>query len=348
MGLPRDDGFFLPAEWAPHSRCWMAWPCREELWGEHLDAARDATAEFARTVARFEPVTVIANADDVAEASMRCGSGVGCTPMEIDDSWLRDSGPTFLIDGKGSVAGVDWRFNAWGEAYRPYDKDAAVAQALLQQLEVPRYEAPVVLEGGAIVGDGEGTVITTESVLLDPRRNPSMGRADLEAHLRDYLGAETVIWLGEGLEDDDTGGHADNLVAFARPGVVLALTSDDPDDGNYEALTDALQRLRKARDAKGRALEVVEIAQPKRAEPEDGRRLSRSYVNFYIANGGVLIPSFEDSRDDDAYDAIAKCFPDREAVRVPVQELVYGGGGLHCITQPQPTGEAGTPPEATD
>lgn len=348
MSLPRQDGYSMPPAWAPHARCWMAWPCREALWGDRMDAARGAYAEAAQAISRFEPVTVVANPADVAEVSLRCGTGVGSLPLEIDDSWLRDTGPTFLVDGRGGVAGVDWRFNAWGDPSLAHDKDAAVARALLEHLGLPRYEAPIVLEGGAVEVDGDGTALATEAVLLDPRRNPEAGRGAMERHLRDYLGVETVIWLGAGLEDDDTGGHVDNVACFAAPGVVLALVSRDSADGNHAALADNLERLRRARDARGRALEVVEVVQPKRAERPDGRRLARSYVNLYVANGGVLVPSFEDPRDDDACEAVERCFPGREVVTVPADDIVYGGGGLHCITQPQPSGEPPAPTEGGD
>ncbi len=281
---------------------------------------------------------MIANPESVAEASLRCGSGVACLPMEHDDSWIRDNGPTFVIDGQGAVAGVNWQFNGWGERYTPYDKDAAVPGAVLQHLELPCYDAPLVLEGGSIHVDGEGTLLTTEQCLLNPNRNPELARDEIEELLRAYLGLRRVIWLGQGLEDDETDGHVDNLACFVRPGVVLAMTTEDTDDGNYEALADNLERLRAARDAKGRELEVIEIPQPEAEAGEDGRRLSKSYVNFYIANGGVVMPSFEDGKDKTAYEIVGKCFPQRGVRQVPASDIVRGGGGIHCITQQQPSG----------
>jgi agmatine deiminase len=341
MHRPVEDGFFMPAEWAPHKRCWMAWPCRAQVWGEHLDAAREAYAEVARTIAEFEPVTMIANPEDVAEVSLRCGSQVGALPLGLDDSWARDIGPSFLVDGKGGLAGVDWRFNAWGGKYDDYEKDADLARALLDRLEVPRYEAPMVLEGGSIHVDGEGTLLTSEQCLLNPNRNPKMTPKEIESCLGDYLGARTVVWLGQGLVDDETDGHVDNLACFVKPGVVLALTTQDSGDANFTALQDNLARLRAARDAKGRELEVVEIEQPAAAAGDDGRRLSRSYINFYIANGGIVMPSFEDPKDTAAFATVSKCFPDRAVRQVPAGSIVLGGGGIHCITQqePSPTGE---------
>ncbi len=339
MSTPTDDGFFMPAEWALHKRCWMAWPCRTELWGEGLDAARTAYAEVAGAIAEFEPVTMVANGEEIAEVSLRCGSGVACLPLAHDDSWMRDNGPTFLVDGKGGLAGVDWRFNAWGGKYDTYADDAAAAGAILKHLDVPAYPAPLVLEGGSIHVDGEGTLLTSEQCLLNPNRNPDLSREQIEQHLRAHLGVRQVIWLGQGLEDDETDGHVDNLACFVRPGVVLALSTDDPDDGNYAALQDNLARLRAATDAAGRSLEIVEVPQPARRTAEDGRRLALSYVNFYIANGGVVMPSFEDAKDEAAYALVSQCFPDRDVRQVPLLDIVCGGGGIHCITQQQPAVE---------
>lgn len=340
MSTPADDGFFMPAEWGPHKRCWMAWPCRTELWGEGLDAARDAYTEVAKAIADFEPVTMVANGAEIAEVSLRFGAGVALLPLAHDDSWMRDNGPTFLVDGTGGLAAVDWRFNAWGGKYDAYESDAAVAGAILKHLDVPAYQAPLVLEGGSIHVDGEGTLLTTEQCLLNPNRNPRLSRAQIEEHLRAYLGVRRVIWLGQGLEDDETDGHVDNLACFVQPGVVLALSTDDPDDGNYAALQDNLARLRAAKDAAGRELEIVEISQPARRMGEDGRRLALSYINFYIANGGVVMPSFEDAKDTAAFDIVSQWFPGRVVRQIPMLDIVVGGGGIHCITQQQPAVES--------
>ncbi len=333
---PADDGFFMPAEWAPHARCWMAWPCRESLWEDGLEAARDAYAAVARAIAAFEPVTMLANEKDRADAAARCGAGVTCQALPLDDSWMRDSGPTFVIDGKGGIAGVDWRFNAWGEKFHPFDQDALIAERLLAQLGVPRYAAPLVLEGGSIHVDGEGTLLTSEECLLHPNRNPDLDRAAIEGLLRHYLGVSAFVWLGQGLDKDDTDGHVDNIACFVRPGVVMAVTCDDPADPNHAILGDNLARLKKAHDAKGRALEVIELPLPREARHRDGQRLALSYVNYYIANGGIVMPSFDDAHDALARDIVAKAFPDRKITQVPALDILAGGGGIHCITQQQP------------
>ena len=325
----------MPAEWDAHARCWMAWPCRKETWGDHLEAAEKAYAEVARAIAEFEPVTMICNPGDAAEASLACGRGVDILPLEIDDSWTRDTGPTFLVDCRGRLGAVNWRFNAWGEVYRHYRHDADLARRIADRTKAERFDAPFVLEGGAIHTDGEGTLLVTEECLLNPNRNPHMTKTQIEAALRDYLGVAKVIWLAGGLEDDMTDGHVDNVACFVRPGMVLALSEDDPTDGNYAVLEENIDCLSDATDASGRHLKVVRMPQPKRRD-YDGRRLALSYLNFYLANGAVIMPAFEMPQDERAYRILRDLFPDRKVVRVAAGDILVGGGGIHCITQQQP------------
>lgn len=339
MPTPATDGFSMPGEWAPHARCWMAWPVREATFGsaDALEAARAAYAEVARAVAAFEPVTMVCPESEVPEASIACGKGVDILPLPLTDSWMRDTGPSFLVHPSGRVAGVDWRFNAWGGNYADFVEDGLLAGRLLDRLGLPRYAAPLVMEGGAFHVDGEGTLITTEQCLLNPNRNPHLSRGEIEALLKDHLGVRTVVWLGEGYQDDETDGHVDEICAFVRPGVVLALVTDDPTDPNFRPFQDNLDRLKKARDARGRELEVVPVHQPAPRE-RDGVRLTLSYTNFYVANGGVVMPAFDDPWDRTAYQTMRRLFPDREVVQVPALDICAGGGGIHCITQQQPAG----------
>ncbi|MBM3518008.1 MAG: agmatine deiminase family protein [Alphaproteobacteria bacterium] len=325
----------MPAEWQRHERCWMGWPCRTLLWGERLLAARRAFADVARTIADFEPVTMVANPHDVAEASLMCGQGIDILALPLDDSWLRDTGPSFVHDAEGGLAGIAWRFNAWGERYLPYGDDAALSAAVLAHLKCPAFLAPLVLEGGAISVDGEGTLLATESSILNPNRNPGRGWAEVEQIFAGYLGVSQVIWLAGGLVHDETDGHVDNIACFVAPGRVLAAAPGWRIDPDYEMLRTNLERLRAARDANGRALEVIEVPRPK-AREIDGRALVRSYLNFYPANGAVIVPVFDDVADDRAFSVIAKTFPERQPVAVQANDVVYGGGGIHCITQPQP------------
>ena len=336
MATPRDDGFFMPAEWAPHRRCWMAWPCNEAVWGDRLQAARELYADIAAAIAAFEPVTMIVRPDLVTSASLVAPREVTILPMAQSDSWTRDTGPTFLVDGKGGLAGVDWQFNGWGGVYPEFEEDGRMAGRILDHLGVPRYESPLVLEGGAIHVDGEGTCLLCESAILEPGRNPGRTRADVEQELAGKLACDRFIWLDEGIHDDETRGHIDNIACFVKPGTVMALQTDDPDDPDYAALRRNLDVLRTTPDAKGRSLEIITLPRPKPQLRADGRRLTLSYVNFYIANGGIVMPGFDDAADKIAYRTIAAAFPDREVVQVPCLDLLHGGGGIHCITQQQP------------
>jgi agmatine deiminase len=335
---PAEASFTMPAEWEPHARCWMAWPCRLGLWGNRLAAARAAYAAVARAIARFEPVTMVARLGDAPGARDLLGNGIAILELPLNDSWMRDIGPTFLVNRSGALAGAAWRFNAWGGKYPDYADDARIAARLLVHLGLPCFEAPFVLEGGAIHVDGEGTALVTEQCLLNANRNPALRRADIEEHLRAWLGVRSIIWLGQGLVDDETDGHIDNLACFARPGVVLALVEDDPRDANHAALADNLARLSKAADAQGRTLEVVPIHQPA-ARMVGERRLPLSYINFYRANGAVIVPRFDDSRDHDARQMLARVFQDLSIATVSALDIVHGGGGIHCITQQQPRGK---------
>jgi agmatine deiminase len=334
MVTPIDNGYRMPPEWAAHERCWMAWPCHEETFPD-LTVARSAYAAVADAIARFEPLTMVANPGDVKGAQALCGAGVEVLAIEIEDSWMRDTGPTFLTDGSGARAAVDWPFNNYGEIDPDYENDKQLARRILEHSGVPRFEAPIILEGGAIHTDGEGTLLTTENVVLNPNRNPGLSKKEADEIFRTHLGVEKVIWLDKALEVDSTDGHVDNLACFVRPGVVAALVARDPADSQYAALQENLMRLKKARDAAGRSLEIIEICQPARREFRD-ERIPASYINFYIANGGIVLPVFGDPADRPAIDALARAFPEREVVPVPGIDIVRSGGCIHCITQQEP------------
>jgi agmatine deiminase len=330
-------GFAMPAEWSPHQGTLMAWPCRAELWGDGIERARHAYTGVAQAISRFETLTMAARPQDAAAARSALGPEIEVLELPLDDSWARDIGPSFVRDAAGRLAGVDWRFNAWGGEYPDYAEDAAFAERILAHLGLERFAAPFVLEGGSIHVDGAGTVLTSEQCLLNPNRNPSMSRAEIEAGLRQFLGVTEVIWLGQGLVDDQTDGHIDNLACFVRPGAVATLVAEDPADTNFAALDDNLQRLKAARDGAGRTLEITTIPQP---APKffEGRRLARSYLNFYLVNGGLIAPAFDDPNDAIAADILTKLLPDRKVVQVPVSDIIVGGGGIHCITQQIPAG----------
>ena len=262
----------MPPEWARHACCWMAWPCRPENWDD-IERARASYDAVARAIARFEPVTMTANARTPARRAARSPARWRSVVVPSDDSWSRDTAPTFVVDDRGGLAGVDWGFNAYGGIYEEYGRTRTMARRILDLLGARRFAAPLVLEGGAVHVDGEGTVLTTTEVVLDPRRNPGLEQGVAERILCDHLGAELVIWLTSALDHDNTGGHVDNLACFTAPGVVAALGCADRDDSQYAAVHENLARLRAATDARGRALEVVELPMPARSEHR-GRRLS--------------------------------------------------------------------------
>lgn len=326
----------MPAEWEPHARCLMGWPARVDMWGERLAAAERDYAAVANAIADHEPVLMVARGSDAPAARAACASGVEVIELPLDDSWLRDTGPLFVRDGDGGVVGVDFAFNAWGEKFRPYEDDARLAARVLERLGIARRAVPLVLEGGAITVDGEGTLITTESVLLNPNRNPGRSREEVEALIGEALGVERVIWLSDGLlEDRDTDGHVDNVCHFLSPGRVIVQTVTDPENPNYERLTANRDRLRAATDARGRRLEVLELPILPYLLDEDEPTVA-PYLNFYLANGAVIVPVSDERTDAEALELLADALPDRQVVPVPGATLAHGGGGVHCITQQQP------------
>jgi agmatine deiminase len=312
----------------------MAWPCNTAIWSNGLTSARRNFAAVVRAILEFEPVTLLVRPQDRAEAYRRCGDQVTYWEYPLDDSWMRDFGPTFVVDDNGGCAGVNWTFNGWGKY--PHEHDQRVARFVLGELGLPCIDVPLVLEGGSFHVDGEGTVLTTEQCLLHPNRNPQLQKEEIEAQVLAQLGAQTMIWLPQGIADDDTDGHIDEIACFVKPGVALALVGSDKSDIDYAPLQNNLGVLREAIDARGRKLEVITLEQPEVAYKGD-RRLSQSYINFYIANGGVVMPAFGDRRRDDrARGVLGELFERRKILQVPARELAYGGGNIHCITQQQP------------
>jgi agmatine deiminase len=353
----------MPAEFAPHAGCWMLWPERPDTW---RNGAKDAQAAFAAVAAAIatagrEAVTVGVSAAQFHNARARLLPAVRVVEISSNDAWVRDTGPTVLVDAKGRRRGVHWRFNAWGGhdggLYFPWDRDQQVAQKILEIEGIDRTVAPLVLEGGSIHVDGQGTCLTTEECLLNRNRNPHLSRADIETALRRHLGVRTVIWLGQGVFGDETDGHIDNLACFTSPGHVALTWTDDRADPQYAISRDALRRLRLARDARGRTLEVHRIHQPAPMtmsaaeaaglDPQPGSRarlagdrLAASYINFYIANRAIVMPLYEPRRDAAARRTLARLFPTRTVTGVPAREILLGGGNIHCITQQVPRASA--------
>lgn len=328
--------FSMPAETAAHDACWIAWPSREAFWGERLAAVRREHALVARTIAQFEPVVVVCRAQDAADVSAHCGDVVRVWTCPIDDSWIRDSGPTFLIGEQGGLAIVDWGFNAWGGKYAPFAADAALKRSLAERLGLPLVVNELVAEGGAILSDGEGTIITTESCLLNPNRNRGLTRAEVERELLAALGAEKIVWLPGDVGEIETDGHVDCLASIVAPGRVMLQEPATATGARREMLAENWRALAAETDARGRRFALVGLP----AGPDLGtgdRRHQPSYVNFYIANGAVVMPGHGVAADDDARAAVAAAFPDREVVQPVLKALPFGGGSIHCITQHQPS-----------
>ncbi len=336
---PRETGFYMPAEWHPHAGCFMAWPRHKETWAAiGLEKARLAYLRVARAILQYEPLTFVVHPDDMIDARALCEEAIRLIPLPINDSWTRDTGPTFLINAKGDLAGVDWIHNAWGGNYQDYALDNQIAKTIINDTQATYFQAPLVMEGGAFHVDGEGTLITTRECLLNQNRNPDLTQADIEQALREYLGCNTIIWLNKGLVGDETDGHVDEIACFIAPGKVLALITHDPSDPNYNILHENLALLQSATDAKGRPLEIHLIEQPP-ATTLAGERLTLSYINFYRANKGIVMPAFgHPVHDKAAYDLFVQLFPDHGITAIDAIDVFAGGGGIHCITQQHPLG----------
>jgi agmatine deiminase len=364
---PAADGFRMPGEYAPHAGCWMLWPERPDNWRDAARPAQLAFANVAAAIARFEPVTVGVSTPHYAAARAYLPDAVRVVEMAHDDAWMRDVGPTCVVNSRGAVRGVDWHFNGWGGLegglYFPWDQDDLVAAKVLEIERLERYRAPLVNEGGAIHVDGEGTALVTEQCLLNHNRNPALDRGALERRLGEYLGVSCIIWLGQGVFNDETGGHIDNLACFVRPGQVCLTWTDRRRDPQHAISRDAWERLHDARDARGRRLAVTRLPMPgpltmRRREAAGvvaregtrarraGERLAASYVNFYVANGGIVMPLLDGRTDRAAARRLKRLFPGRRVVGIPAREVLLGGGNIHCITQQIPAGTRNRSPSA--
>lgn len=341
MTTPNDFGFKMPPEWTRHQRTFISWPVKESLcWPENFDEVCTGYAEVAKAIARFEPVTMLVNSETAAEASFRCGPSVELLNIDHNDSWIRDNGPTFLVNNTANVTAVNWKFNAWGEKYSPWNLDNELAPELLKRLGVQRFDAPLVMEGGSIHVDGQGTLLTTEECLLNANRNPHLIREQIQEILEKYLGIQKIIWLSRGLAGDETDGHIDNIACFARPGVVIMQSCSDQADPNYEITRENRAILEQSTDAEGNQLQIIEIPLPPAAYYQENR-LTLSYLNFYFVNGGIILPIFGgayQAMDKIAIETLQKTFPDRQIVPIDGMSLVKEGGNVHCITQQMPAG----------
>lgn len=360
---PKKDGYRMPAEFEPQERIWMLWPHRPDNWRDGAKPAQEAFANVARAIAEFEPVTIGVKPEDYAAARHRFSEedNILVVEMESDDAWIRDCGPTFVINDKGDTRAVHWHFNAWGGLfdglYFPWDKDELVGVKVADLAKVDRYRPDdLIMEGGSIHVDGEGTVLTTEMCLLSEGRNPQYSKEEIENYLADYLNIEKVLWVKDGIDPDETNGHIDDVACFVAPGEVACIWTENQDDPFYQEAQDAYKYLSEATDAKGRKLKVHKLTMPKEPKYMTQEEVDAidvvegtiprttedvaiaSYMNFLIVNDAVIVPQYDDEYDQLALDQIQEMYPDRKVVGVQTKEVAFGGGNIHCITQQQPRG----------
>ncbi|MEM9521263.1 MAG: agmatine deiminase family protein [Actinomycetota bacterium] len=328
----------MPGEFEPHGRTVICWPCRDDLYpGARMNEARGAHATLAQAIARFEPVTMIAPPGLADDAADQCGSGIDVVELPIDDSWFRDTGPIYVRDSAGERRAVDFTFNGWGGKYPPWTDDAAIARRWADHAGHPVHDVELVFEGGSITTDGEGSFATTVECLLHPNRNPSMTQTEITSTLQSSLGADAILWLPFGLAlDADTDGHVDNVAAFAAPGRLIVQGCDDPAEADHIRMNVNRRVADGWIDAHGRPIEIVEVPVLPFRERDD-ERVAVPYLNFYVGNGFVVVPTCGHPADDDMVALIAAQFPGRETFGLEIGEiLALGGGGIHCITQQIP------------
>lgn len=356
----------MPGEHEPHEAIWLAWPVRSDNWREKGKPAQNTFIEVAKTIAQSTKVVLVADADHFHQAqkavqeamsTSKPGSkSIQVVELPYNDSWLRDSGATYVINKAGERRAVSWQFNAWGGEldglYSPWDLDDAFAPKMAESTGDSYYQAPFILEGGSIHSDGEGTLYTTEECLLHPSRNPHLSKMEIESLLKDYLGVSKIIWLKKGLYNDETNGHIDNILHVIRPGVVALTWCEDPQDPQYQISHDAYEVLSKEVDAKGRQLEIIKLPLPgplymteeeastvessEGMERAAGNRLGASYANFLITNQSVIFPLLDKEKDTEATHILQNAFPGYNILGIPAREIVLGGGNIHCITQQVP------------
>lgn len=339
--------YSLPAEWEPHQATWLSWPHKDASWPGKLDVIQPVYAQMVAALARSEPVHINVNNAEMEQHARKLLKDVEAKGevyfhhFPTNDAWCRDHGAIIVKKrnpkpGESTLLATDWDYNAWGNKYPPHDLDNRIPARMAEVLGIPTVKGGMVLEGGSIDCNGDGVILTSESCLLNPNRNPTMTRDQIEQRLIDLLGIEKILWLGDGIVGDDTDGHVDDMTRFVAPNVILTAVEDDENDDNHEPLTENLRRLETMTDKHGRPFEIVTLPMPQPVTYED-QRLPASYANFYIGNSVVLLPTYGGPKDDQAKRILAELFPGREVVGIDCTDLIWGLGAFHCLTQQVPT-----------
>ncbi len=336
MDYPTLTSYRQPAEWQPHSACWLAFPSHRDLWLDQLDIVQTEFVALARAIAQSEPLEILVLEDTIELAKQLLGDlQVRFHLIPFGDIWMRDITPIYIKNLDGKLGALKFKWNGWGGKYL-LEHDDLVSDRILKTLDIPKFEFDWVLEGGAIEVDGEGTCLTTKQCLLNPNRNPHMDQQAIEFGLKSALGVEKILWIEEGLLNDHTDGHIDTIARFIAPHTVMCMQPTDRDDPNYQVLIDITAQLSTMTDAKGRKLNVVKIPSPHLVLDDEGEIMPASYLNFYISNDSVIIPTYGSANDHLAVQAIAKHFPTRKAIGLSAKHILLGGGAFQCITCHQP------------
>jgi agmatine deiminase len=342
--IPKDLGYFFPAEWERHAATWLSWPHKEASWPGKIDSIYPVYAQFIKILAEGETVNINVNDEDMKASVIRHlqGQKVDLNKVNIfihptNDAWCRDHGPAFLINPAAEVKKiiVDWGYNAWGDKYPPYDLDDVIPTRIAAHYNIPVIHPGIVMEGGSVDFNGKGTVLTTTSCLLNENRNPSFSQKQIEAFLENYYGVKQVLWLGDGIAGDDTDGHIDDITRFINENTVVTVIEKNKKDENYAPLQENLKALQSMRLPDGKQLNIVELPMPFPIIFED-QRLPASYANFYIANRAVIVPVFNDPNDQKALDILGQCFKNREVIGLDSTDLIWGLGSFHCLSQQEP------------
>ena len=344
MSTPRSVGYYFPAEWERHAATWLSWPHKSASWPGKIGSIYSPYCRFIRTVTESEPVRINVNDEQMQASATQHLQKAGVDPSRIEfffhptnDAWCRDHGPAFLVNPQAEQKKVivDWGYNAWGNKYPPYDLDDVIPSLIGKHYGLPVYHPGIVMEGGSVEFNGQGSLLTSTACLLHPNRNPQLGQAQVEQYLRDFYGVEQILWVDQGIEGDDTDGHIDDTVRFVNGDTVLAVVEENSSDANYSLLQDNLRQLHQMRLVNGKQLNIAELPMPDPVEWE-GQRLPASYANFYICNGAVVVPIFRCNKDEPALQIIQQCFPSRKVVGIDSTDIIWGLGSFHCLSQQEP------------